>query len=112
MLCFSGFFLNCDSGVYNYSTPPVTPDLCQDGVVRIDLPESEQTANGPVALKISGFDGVDCNTLEEPLAAVNWYIYPTNQADIDSLAAYQAGMVPILRSYGTRLLFGNVRLNH
>ena len=102
---FLVFFLIVIQGCTNTAPPPVTPDLCQDGVVRIDLPESEQTANGPVALKITGFDGVDCNTLEEPLAAVNWYIYPTNQADIDSLAAYQAGMAFILRSYGTRLLF-------
>jgi hypothetical protein len=87
--------------------PPVTPGLCQNGVVSIDLPEIEQSAIGNVALKISGFDGVDCNTLEQPLAAVNWYIYPTNQDDIDSLAAYQAGMVPILWSYGTRLLFSS-----
>lgn len=87
--------------------PPVTPDLCQDGVVRIDFLEPEQSANGNVAVKISGFDGVDCSTLEQPLAAVNWYIYPTNQDDIDSLAAYQARMGPILWSYGTRLLFNS-----
>ena len=99
------FSLIAIQGCTNTAPPPVTPDLCQDGEVRIELPGSEQSANGYVALKISGFDGVDCNTLEQPLAAVNWYIYPTNQADIDSLAAYQAGMVPILRSYGTRLLF-------
>jgi len=87
--------------------PPVTPGLCQDGVVSIDLPETEQSANGNAVIKISGFDGVDCNILEQPLAAVNWYIYPANQADIDSLAAYQAGVAPILWSYGTRLLFNS-----
>jgi hypothetical protein len=102
---FLVFSLIAIQGCTNTSPPPVTPDLCQDGVVRIDLPEPEQSANGYVALKISGFDGVDCNTLEQPLAAVNWYINPTNQADIDSLAAYQAGVAPILRSYGTKLLF-------
>jgi hypothetical protein len=87
--------------------PPVTPDLCQDGVVRIDLPEFAQSPDGNVAVKISGFDGVDCNTLEQPLAAVNWYIYPTNQDDIDSLAAYGARMGLMLWSYGTRLLFNS-----
>jgi hypothetical protein len=85
--------------------PPVTPDLCQDGVVRIDVLEPDQSPDSYVAAKVSGFDGVDCSTLEQPLAAVNWYIYPTNQDDIDSLAAYGARMMPILWSNGTRLLF-------
>jgi hypothetical protein len=87
--------------------PPVTPGLCQDGVVRIDFPEPEPSANGNVAVEISGFDGVGCNTLEQPLAAVNWYIHPANQDDIDSLAAYGARMGLILWSYGTRLLFNS-----
>jgi hypothetical protein len=87
--------------------PPVTPGLCQDGVVRVDFPEPAQSADGNVAVKISGFDGVDCNTLEQPLAAVNWSIHPANPDDIDSLADYGARMAPILWSYGTRLLFNS-----
>jgi uncharacterized protein (DUF1330 family) len=100
------FSLIVIQGCTNTAPPPVTPDLCQDGVVRIDSTEPEQNTNGPVTVKVSGFDGVECDTLEQPLAAMNWFIYPANQADIDSLAAYNARMLSIVRSYGTRLLFG------
>jgi hypothetical protein len=85
------------------------PTECEDGVAWATFDEAEDSRIAHFAgqrMEIVGMEGVGCETLAGPLAAVNWSTAPTDPDDVENLDAYNRSLTPMVLDGGAVILFG------